>query len=50
MTHYNVLNVKLSNSQLNKSAIKNGAEVTLNLSSSLSEILITNIICHTNYY
>ena len=37
MTHYNTLNVKLSNSQLNKLklAIKNGTEVTLNLSSNL---------------
>ena len=37
MTEYNRLNVKLSNSQLNKlkSAIKNGTEVTLNLSSNL---------------
>ena len=37
MTQYNMLNVKLSNSQLNKlkSAIKNGTEVTLNLSSNL---------------
>ena len=35
-----MLNVKLSNSQFNKlkSAIKNGAEVTLNLSSNLIEI------------
>ena len=34
MTQYNTLNVKLSNSQLNKlkSVIKNGSEVTLNLS------------------
>ena len=34
MTQYNVLNVKLSNSQLNKlkSAIKNETEVTVNLS------------------
>ena len=34
MTQYNALNVKLSNSQLNKlkSAIKNGTEVTLRLS------------------
>ena len=33
MTQYNTLNVKLSNSQLNKlnSAIENGTEVTLNL-------------------
>ena len=37
MVHYNTLNVKLSNSQLNmlKSKIKNGTEVTLNLSSNL---------------
>ena len=37
MTQYNMLNVKLSNSQLNKlkSAIKNGTEVTLNLSSNV---------------
>ena len=35
MTQYNTLNAKLSNSQLNKlkSTIKNGTEVTLNLSS-----------------
>ena len=37
MTFYNTLNVKLSNSQLNtlKSDIKNGTEVTLNLSSNV---------------
>ena len=37
MTQYNTLNVKLSNSQLNKliSTIKNRTEVTLNLSSNL---------------
>ena len=37
MTEYNMLNVKLSNSQLNKlkSAIKNGTRVTLNLSSNI---------------
>ena len=35
MTQYNTLHVKISNSQLNKlkSGIKNGTEVTLNLSS-----------------
>ena len=35
MSQYNVLNVKLSNSQLNRlnSAIKNETEVALNLSS-----------------
>ena len=34
MTQYNSLNIKLSNSQLNKlkAGIKNGADVTLNLS------------------
>ena len=39
MTQYNTLNVKLSNSQLNKlkSAIKNGTGVTLKLSSNLIE-------------
>ena len=37
MTHYNSLNVKLSNSQLNKlkSAIKNETEVVLRLSSNM---------------
>ena len=43
MTQYNMLNVKLSNSQLNKlkSAIKNGTEVTLNLS--------LNVVGDSNY-
>ena len=38
MTQHNTLNVKLSNSQLNKlkSGTKNGTEVTLNLSSNLT--------------
>ena len=37
MIRYNILNVKLSNSQLNKSKsrIKNGAEVTLKISSNV---------------
>ena len=37
MTQYNSLNVKLSNSQLNKlkSAIKNGIDVVLRLSSNM---------------
>ena len=37
MIQYKTLNVKFSNSQLNKlnSAIKNGTEVTLNLSSNV---------------
>ena len=41
MTQYNTLNVKLSNSQLNKlkSAIKSETEITLNLSSNLIEVL-----------
>ena len=55
MTQYNTLNVKLSNSQLNKliSAIKDGTEVTLSLSSNfignsnnetnfLHKLLLTN--------
>ena len=35
MTQYNTLNIKLSNSELNKlkSGIKNGSEVTLEISS-----------------
>ena len=39
MTQYNMLNVNLSNSQLNKlkSDIKNGTEVMLNLSSNFIE-------------
>ena len=37
MTQYNILNVKLSNSQLNKlkSGVKNGTKVTLKLSSNV---------------
>ena len=37
MTHYNSLNIKLSNSQLNKfkSAIKHKSEVVLRLSSNM---------------
>ena len=37
MTQYNTLNVKLSNSELNKlkSGIKNGTEVTLKISSNV---------------
>ena len=47
MTQYNTLNVKLSNLQLNKlkTGIKNGTEVTLNLSSNVasnSKLLLTN--------
>ena len=38
MTQYNMLNVKLSNSQLNKlkTTIKNGTKVTLNLPSNIA--------------
>ena len=37
MTQYNILNVKFSNSQLNKlkSRLKSGSEVTLNLSANV---------------
>ena len=47
MSHYNTLNVKLTNSELNKlkRGIKNGTEATLNLSSNLSG----NFIDETNF-
>ena len=47
MTQYNSLNVKLSNSELNKlkSRTKNGTEITLNLSSNV--IRYSN--CETNF-
>ena len=50
MTQYTTLNVKLSNSQLNKliSAAKNRTKVTSN--QMLLEILTMKIIFHTNYY
>ena len=43
MTQYNTLNIKLSNSQLNKlkGGIRNGTEVTLKLSS--------NVVGNSNY-
>ena len=49
MTQYNTLNVKLSNSQLNKleSGIKNETEVMLNLLSNLIVNSISNF--HINY-
>ena len=52
MTQHNFLNIKLSNSQLNKleSAMENGTDVPLNLSSNLIEVLIMKLILHTNYY
>ena len=51
MTQYNTLNVKLSSSKLNKlkSGIRNGTEVTLNLSSNLTGNSIDEIF-HINYY
>ena len=50
MTQYNNLNVKLSNSELNKlkSGIKHGTEVNLNLSSNVT--LMMSLIFHMNYY
>ena len=50
MTQYNSLNVKLSNSELNKlnSAIKNGTEVVLRLSSNMIGDDKTNFLI--NYY
>ena len=45
MTQHNTLNVKLSNSQLNK--LKNGTEVTLNLS---SNILTMGLIFRISFY
>ena len=55
MTQYNTLNVKLSNSQLNKlkSEIKNSTEVTLNLSSNYRVwlvVLMTKLVFLINYY
>ena len=47
MTQYNTLNVKFSNSQLKlKSAIKNGAEVTLNLLPNIIGDSIDENDCH----
>ena len=60
MTQYNTSNVKLSNPQLNKlkSGVKNGTEVTLNLSLNLKTlnhqmlqvILMLRLIFRINYY
>ena len=49
MAQYNSLNVKLSNSKLNKlkSAIKNKTEIVLRLSSSMIE---NKLIFHMNCY
>ena len=47
MTQYNMLSVKLSNSQLSlKSGIKHGTEVTLNLSSNLINSYTSSKICN----
>ena len=50
MTQHNTLNIKIPNSQLNtiKSGIKNGMEVTLNLSSNV--ILMISLILCIDYY
>ena len=53
MTQYNTLNVKLSNSQLNKikSEIKNGTEVTLKKSSKMLLIILNmKIIYYISCY
>ena len=52
MTQYNALNVKLSNLQLNKlkSAIKNGTEVTLRLSSKVVGDSNDENNFHISYY
>ena len=52
MTQYNTLNVKLSNSQLNKlkSGIKPGTKVTLNLSSNVIDNSNDKLTFLINYY
>ena len=52
MTQYNTLNVKLSNSQINKlkSGIKNGTEVTLNISSNVVFDSNDEVIFFRGYY
>ena len=52
MTQYDILNVKLSDSQLNKlkSAIKNGTKVALNLSSNFIGSSNGETNFHINYY
>ena len=53
MTQYNSVNVKLYNSQLDKLGIKNGAEVTLNISSNVIGnslfIILKRLILHINF-
>ena len=52
MTQYDILNVKLSNSQLNKlkPGIKNATKVALNLSSSFIGNSNGETNFHINYY
>ena len=52
MTQYNSLNVKLSNSQLNKlkSGIKNKTEIVLRLSSNMIGNSNDRLIFYMNYY
>ena len=52
MNEYNTLNIRLSNSQLDKlkSGIKDGTAVTLNLSSNVVGELMMNVISHKNYF
>ena len=51
MTQYNMLNVELSNPQLNKlkSGIKNGTEINLDLSWNWLSILMLKVIFHIKY-
>ena len=51
MTQYNSVNVKLSNSQLDKlkSAIKNETKAVLRLSKSILVTLMMKLIFHINY-
>ena len=52
MSIYNTLNVKLSNSGLNKlkSVIKNGTKMTLNLHQLCLIILMMILVFHLNFY
>ena len=52
MTQYNTLNVKLSNSLVHnlKSGIKNGAEVTLKLSTNVAGDLMITIVFWISCY
>ena len=52
MTQYNILNVKLSNSPINKlkSGMKNGTQVTLNFHQMLLVILTIRLIFRINIH